>query len=164
MLHMMTDGCDTQPVRVDIEPVELARVVDLSERQREHGWSLRSALTRYAQREPQRVSALLEDVRRIESAIQPQLGAIAADGPALWAAVQDGDDHDGVDRRLVGMLRCMVELDRVSDGLAHWAGDPLAMPGPAPNAEVDATTAEVARRLDQLGVPREERQRPPSRR
>src|SRR5205823_304392 len=99
--------------------------------------SLRAALCRYAQPQPVRVSAVLDLVRRIEFALQ---GASAAD-----------------DAFLVELLRAAAELDRLGDALAEWAVDRA---GERPDAAVDAVTADVARRLEALGVPHEERLRP----
>ena len=144
----------------DIEPPELARLVDLAERPRADNWSLRAALTRYAQGQPQRVSDVLELVRRIDAAVRPHLKAIARDGAALWEALQAGDGANDTDP-VIGLLGCMAELDRLGDALAVWAADPS---GDRPDAEVDAVTADVARRLEELGIPREERQRPPRQR
>ena len=139
----------------EIEPPELAQLVAFSERPRAGDWSLRSALTRYAQPQPQRVSVVLDSVRRIEFALQPQSARLAKEGAALWAAVQSGDaDGDA----LVGLLGAAARLDALGDTLAAWAIDRT---GPSPEATVDATTAEVERRLDDLGIPREERERPP---
>jgi hypothetical protein len=126
-------------VPAEIEPPELARLVAFSERPRAGDWSLRSALTRYAQPQPERVSVVLDSVRRIENALQPHSGRLAKEGAALWAAVDGGD---GSGDALVGA----------------WAIDRT---GPSPEATVDATTTEVERRLDDLGIPREERERPP---
>lgn len=141
----------------EVDPAELARLVDLAERPRAHDWSLRAALTRYAQPQPQRVSDILEVVRRIESAIRPQLKRIEREGPALWQAVQVDDPPAPVDP-VVGLLRVMTDLDRLGDVLAEWAADPTRE---RPDAAVDAVIPDVSRRLDELGVAREERQRPP---
>lgn len=150
-------------VPADVEPPELARLIDYAERPRAHDWSLRSALTRYAQGQPQRASDLLELVRRIEFAVGPHLQSIGADGSALWRELQGGDPA-GADEPLLGLLGGMVDLDRLGDVLAEWAGDPVGPTGERPDDVVDAVTAEVAARLDQLGVPHEPRQRPPRQR
>jgi hypothetical protein len=144
-------------VPAEIEPPELAQLVAFAERPRAGDWSLRSALTRYAQPQPQRVSVVLDSVRRIEFALQPEAGRLAKEGAALWAAV-DGDSGADGDDVLVGLLGAAAELDRLGDTLAAWA---LDRTGPSPEATVDATTTEVERRLDDLGIPREERERPP---
>ena len=52
-----------------IEPPELAALVDPAERPRAENWSLRAALTRYAQPQPQRASAVIELLRRTEAAL-----------------------------------------------------------------------------------------------
>jgi hypothetical protein len=142
-------------VAAEIQPLELAALVDYAERSRVGDWSLRSALCRYAQPQPQRVSAVLEVVRRIDAVVQPVAGRIAKEGPAIWAALEgdaSGDDP------LVALLRVTRDLDVLGDALARWAED---RHGSEPEAEVDATVAQVTRRLDELGVPREERMRPP---
>ena len=54
------------------------------------------------------------------------------------------------------------QLDGLADVLADWASDPRA--GDRPDGPVDVVTADVARWLEELGVPREERTRPPRRR
>ena len=139
----------------EVEPPELARLLDFAERPRARDWSLRAALTRYAQPQPQRVGDLLELVRRIEFALRPLLKAVERDGHAHWEALQRGDDDP-----VVGLLQAMVELDGLGDVLATWAADPGA--GERPDAAVDAVIADVAARLERLGVPREERTRPPT--
>jgi hypothetical protein len=144
-------------VAAEVEPPELARVVAFAERSRTGDWSLRSALCRYASPHPEQVSALLDLVRRIEAAVHPESKRLDREGPALWAAVEgDGDDD-----QLVGLLRAMVELDRLGDTLAAWADDRA---GHHPEEAVEATTADVAQRLEALGVPHEERTRPPRQR
>jgi len=142
-------------VPVQVEPPELARVLDFAERPRSHDWSFRAALVRYAQPQPERVSALLDLVRRLEFAVKPRLKEIERDGPALWdAATGDGTG----DPFLVGALQAMIELDRLGDALAEWAVD---RSGDRPDAQVDAVTADVAARLEAAGIPQAERQRPP---
>jgi hypothetical protein len=143
----------------DVEPPELAQLVDFAERPRVDDWSLRSALVRYAQPEPDRVSNVLDVVRRIEFALRPQGKVLESSGPDVWRMVQGPvASADGRHGPLVALLRVTLELDRVGDVLAEWARDPNR---DRPNAQVDAVVAESARRLDELGVPREERVRPP---
>jgi hypothetical protein len=145
-------------VPAEVEPADLARVLDYAERSRVGDWSLRSALCRYASPHPGRVSAVLDLVRRIEFATHPEAKRLAKEGPAIWAAVnRDGPAADP----LVGLVRAMVELDRLGDVLAAWADDRHAH---HPEAEVDSALAEVGRRLEELGVPHEERVRPPRQR
>jgi hypothetical protein len=144
-------------VPAEPSPPELARVVGFAERPRQGDWSLRAALCRYAQAHPARVRDVLEQVRRVEAALHPHARRFDKDGPALWAAVDGGAAPSG-DEQLVGVLRAAAALDRLGDGLAAWAED---RHGQRPEVEVDATTAEVAAALDALGVPREERERPP---
>src|SRR5687767_14532214 len=75
----------------ELEPAELARLIDFAERPRVQDWSLRAALVRYAQGQPRRVSEVIELVRRLEFAIRPHLKSLGRDGPAVWAALQSGD-------------------------------------------------------------------------
>ena len=134
-------------------------LIDYTERPRVDDWSLRAALTRYAQPQPQRVGALLELVRRIEFAMASHRQTIEGEGRELWSTVQAADGTPTSDR-LVGMLLAMVDLDRLGDLLAAWAADPTRE---RPDEAVDAAIAQVAHRLEVLGIPREERQ-PPTRR
>jgi hypothetical protein len=59
---------------------------------------------------------------------------------------------------VVGLLRAAAQLDALGDTLAGWAVD---RSGSDPGASVDATTIAVAQHLDDLGIAREERERPP---
>jgi len=149
-------------VPVEVEPPQLARLVDFAERPRTHDWSLRAALVRYAQPEPERVSKILELVRRIEWALRARRKAIERSGQEIWNALQADAGHAGNHTEVVALLRATTELDRLGDVLAEWAVD---LVGERPDAAVDAVTVEVQRRLDELGVPREEQQpRPPRQR
>lgn len=142
----------------DIEPAELARLVDFAERSRLEDWSMRAALVRYAQPEPQRVDDLLDVVRRTEFALAQHTRVLRRDGVALWAALEGdpvGRDH----AHLVELLGVARELDALGDVLARWAVD---ISGERPDAEVDAVTDRAGARLDALGVPHEE-PRPPGR-
>jgi hypothetical protein len=108
---------------------------DFTERRRPPaGWSLRAALTRYAQGQPQRVGDLLGVVRRIQ----------------FGAGKVDAD-----------LQPCIDEIEAVADLLAAWAADPWN--SHRPDAEVDAVIASVAGQLDSLGVPVEERPTRPTR-
>jgi len=137
----------------EIQPVELAHVVDFAERSRVGDWSLRSALVRYAEGQPERVSAVLEQVRRFDAALHPHNKVLEKRGPDLWAVLDGGRDATPDDELLVELLRVAVELDRLGDVMAVWADDRA---GPRPDDAVDAATAAAAARLDELGVPREE--------
>lgn len=149
----------------DPEPPELARLVDYAERPRAGDWSLRSALVRYAQGQPQRVSEVLDLVRRIEFALHPHARRLVTDGPAIWAALDGGDPAPapppGSREWVVELVRAMEPLDAVADELAAWAEDQALS---RPDAAVDAAVAVVSERINALGVPHEERQRPPGRR
>jgi hypothetical protein len=144
------------------EPPELASLLDFAERSRAGDWSLRSALVRYAQANPERVSRVLDLVRRIEAALHPHAKLLVRQGPEVWDAVRAGDPPPADPERLVvGVLLAAVELDRLGDELAAWA---LDRSGDRPDAAVDDVGHDVAGRLDGLGVAREERQGPPPRR
>ena len=147
----------------EIQPPELAALADVAEHPHVANWSLRAALTRYAQPQPMRVSKLLEEVRRLEGALGAFTAALRRHGPEVWTALQAGDDTvagigDDDGALLLGLLRTAVEVDRLSDALAEWAVDRA---GERPDELVDAVTADVAQRLDALGVAREERVPPP---
>jgi hypothetical protein len=145
-------------VPAEIEPPELARLLDFAERPRTDDWSLRSALVRYAQPQPQRVNDILDLVRRTEWALGKHTARIEQEGPALWKALDGVGGGD--DDQLLGLLRVAQGLDGLSDVLADWAVDRAS---PRPDSEVDQVLARVGAQLDALGVPHEERQPPPGR-
>lgn len=137
----------------EVEPPELARLLNFAERPREQDWSLRAALCRYAQPEPQRVSDVLGAVRRIDFAMQgPVLKHVEQNGPALWAALQS--DAPATDDVLLGLLRAMTDLDQLGDVVVGWAVD---RSGGRVNDAIDTAVASVERDLDDLGVGREDR-------
>jgi hypothetical protein len=145
-------------VPAEIEPPALARLVDFAEHPHTEDWSLRGALVRYAQPQPQRVNDLLDLVRRTEWALGRHTALLHRDGAVLWALHESGSPpSDPEHARILGLLGVAEELDRIGDVLADWAVD---ISGDRPDAAVDATIAEVDQRLDALGVPREERTRP----
>jgi hypothetical protein len=158
-------GCGTwrvQPwsyaahVPVDVEPPALARLLDFAERPRGANWSLRAALVRYAQPQPERVSEILDLVRRIEGALRPHGKRLERDGQAFWDALQapaGSDSSSDANADLIELLRTITALDDLGDVLASWAVD---IAGQRPDAEVERVIATVAQRLDALGVPREE--------
>jgi hypothetical protein len=153
-----------------IEPPALAELVDLAERPRATGWSLRAALVRYAQPEPVRAGAILELVRRIDQAIKGHARALAADGAGVWEAVTGGTSPPEGTAPVVDLLVASQPLDGLGDALAAWAVDPSQA---RPDDTVDEVVASTSARLDELGVVREARQeqrarsggrrRPPSR-
>jgi hypothetical protein len=122
-------------------------LLDAAERPRVQGWSLRSALVRYAQPQPVRASQVLELVRRIEWALKPHLKLLERDG--LGAAP---------DQNVAGVLEALADLDALGDDLATWATDPPR--NERPDARVDATLAAVTAKLEALGVPKEDGPRP----
>jgi hypothetical protein len=157
-------------VAATLEPPALAQLVDLAERPRDTGWSLRAALVRYAQPEPVRSGAILELVRRIDQALKGHAKLLASDGPAIWSAVDGGGAPPDGAAAVVELLVASRPLDGLGDLLAAWAVDPRQ---DRPDAQVDEVVAATTGRLDELGVVREARQdqrarsggrrRPPSR-
>lgn len=144
----------------DLEPPELARLADVAGAARVEDWTLRSALTRYAQPQPTRAAAIMEPYRRLEAALHPHAALLRADGPALLAEFESGSAAgDDADRALVvGLLRVARVFDALSDRLAEWATDITAK---RPDTPVDEAVAEAKALLDTLGVPEEEDRRPP---
>jgi hypothetical protein len=140
----------------EVHPAELAALLDTAERPRAEGWSLRAALTRYAQPQPQRASDLIELVRRIESALRAHQSTFETDGRAIWEAVVSGgaDANAPASTLAIDVLRALREIDDVGDVLAAWAVDRA---GERPDAAIDAVVADVTARLEALGVEREER-------
>lgn len=136
-----------------VEPPELARLADLSEWPRHEGWSLRAALTRYAQPQPARAADVLQVVRRLDAVLHGQRRVLDREGPAVWAAVEAGEAGP-----LPDLLRAMAPLDRLADRLTEWAPERA---GDRPDHEVDTTVAQVTATLDALGVPVEQRTPPP---
>jgi hypothetical protein len=145
-------------VVAELSPPELAQLVDFSERPRTHDWTLRSALVRYAQPQPGRVEAVLDLTRRLEFAIGKHNKVLAKHGDEVWRALESGADGDGSVKEVVALLRVAQEIDAAGDILATWAVDRA---DPQPDAAVDALIVQVAPQLDELGVPHEERVRPP---
>ena len=141
----------------EIQPPELARVVDFAERSRVGDWSLRAALCRYAQPHPRRVGDVLELVRRVDAALHPHQRRFEKEGPAVWELLQSGS-ATGADAQLAEALTAAAELDALGEALAAWAVD---RHGSDPGEQVDAVVTRVAQRLDAAGVPREERVPPP---
>jgi hypothetical protein len=137
----------------EIKPPALARLVDFAERGRTNDWSLRAALVRYGQPQPQRVNDILNLIRRIDSTLNQYAAILEREGQAVWFELQD-DAGSSEHADVVETLRAARELDRLGDILAAWAVDRA---GVRPDAEVDRVVADVARRVDALGIPQEER-------
>ena len=67
-VRFVTDAAALPDAEVElVARVAGADGLDVAERPRSTGWSLRAALVRYAQPQPQRASDLIELVRRIRS-------------------------------------------------------------------------------------------------
>src|SRR5687768_3558319 len=120
---------------------EIVHLLDVAERSRVGDWSLRSALVRYAQGEPVRVSRVLEVVRRLEAALKPHVKALEK-------------DPEPANEQVSELLGVAARLDELGDRFAAWAvaRDPALRPG----AEVDELVEALEARLDELGVPREQ--------
>ncbi|HYL52409.1 MAG TPA: hypothetical protein VEZ15_10595, partial [Acidimicrobiia bacterium] len=89
----------------DIEPPELARLVDFAERGRTSDWSLRAALVRYAQPQPQRVNDILDLVRRVEWALDQHAAIIGREGHALQQELHDHESSSPQHESVVEVLR-----------------------------------------------------------
>ena len=137
----------------DVEPAELAQLLDFAERRHIENWSLRAALTRYAQPQPQRVNDLLDLVRRVLTALGAESATLSQRGDEIWDALEH-DAPRGDLAPLVELLDAAREIDRLGDALAAWAADTKC---PRPDDELDAVVADVSARLERLGVPHEER-------
>jgi hypothetical protein len=149
-------------VPAEIEPPALAQLVDFAERPHTEDWSLRAALVRYAQPQPQRVNDVLDLVRRLEWALGRHGALFQREGAALWDALEeDTTPDDARQAHVVDLLRVAQQFDRLGDVLAAWAVD---ISGERPDAAVDAAIAEIGTRLEALGVPHEQRQPPPRQR
>lgn len=117
------------------------RLLDVAEVPRVEGWSLRSALVRYAQPEPVRAGRLLQNVRRLEAALAPSRSALER-------------RPDEAPPEVVALLGVAELIDGLADELAAWACD---VAEPRPLASVDQTSDRVEAELDRLGAPREAR-------
>jgi hypothetical protein len=140
-------------VPAEVEPAELAQLLDFAERPHTESWSLRAALVRYAQPQPQRVNDVLDLVRRIQGALGAQAATLQRVGGEIWDALEHGTRPADI-APLVELLDAAREMDRLGDALAEWAVD---VSRPRPDGAVDAVIADVTDRLDRLGIPREER-------
>lgn len=153
---------------VEIQPPELAQLLDFAERPRAGDWSMRAALCRYAQPRPMAVSEFLQLGRRITWALGPHSGELEADGDALWAALASGPAPADGDGEAVALLRAALVLDRAGDRLAEWAvaraaagvsGDGGAVE--RPDAVVDEAIVTITSRLEEMGIEEEPREPPP---
>ena len=143
-----------------MSPPELAQLIDVAERPRVGNWSLRAALTRYGQPQPQRTSDLIEVLRRIEVAVRGAMPTLEEHGVALWAALSEEVAPPPGLEDVVALLQVISDVDVVGDAMAAWADD---LRRDRPDAEIDAVAPDAMERLDALGVPREEERRPPPR-
>lgn len=158
----MIDHCETLTSGQSGRVTDTAGLIEYAERSRTHGWSLRSALVRYAQPQPARAGAVLELVRRTDGALKPIIRLVERE-PQLVQIASDGDDrHLGElsdeERTAVQLLRVALRLDQLGEVLAGWAAD---RSDNRPDDEVDEIAHEVFAMLRDLGVERETR--PPRR-
>jgi hypothetical protein len=136
-----------------LEPPRLQELVDLAERPRHGGWSLRAGLCRYAQPQPVRAGAVHSLARRLETALTEQVPALRASGEIVLASLESGGDAvDPAHARPLALLRVAVELDELGDEVAAWAVDRAPE---RPDAAVDAVVERVTAGLAELGVPEE---------
>ena len=135
-----------------LEPERLAQLVDLAERPRDHGWSMRAGLCRYAQPQPERAAAVLSLVRRVEAAFSSNLSELRADGPHLLARAESPDDETQPDDLLVGLIRAAAKLDDLGDTIATWAVDRTGDP---PDLAIDKTVDAVDAHLAEMGIAEE---------
>ncbi|MDE0805168.1 MAG: hypothetical protein OSA99_17825 [Acidimicrobiales bacterium] len=133
-----------------LTPGDAANLVDYAERQRIGSWSLRSSLVRYAQQAPVAASAVLELLRRTDTALAPHRREIERTPIG---------DHDAADPSVVDLLAVAAMLDELGDTLAVWAAE--RAPADPPTAAVDRLAGAIFERLAALGIPRENR--PPRR-
>lgn len=157
-----------------LEPERLAELVDLAERPRVDGWSFRAALCRYAQPQPERSSAVLSVLRRVEAAFGQNMAELRSDGrdilaraeaadtfsPAGEAGIVDDSTSGKVgsadDSALVGLLGVASVLDRLGDAISGWAAHTSSERRlDRPDAEVDQVVEDVVPRLTVLGVAEE---------
>ena len=137
-----------------LEPERLAELVDLAERPRVEDWSLRAALCRYGQPQPERSAAVLSVMRRIEGELAAHLKVLRVDGAELVARSAEpgagtaaGDLDEAT--RLAGVLAVADELDHLADQIATWAVD---RSGVRPDGPIDDTLHRLVPRLAALGV------------
>lgn len=139
---------------------DLPPILEYAEQPRLDGWSLRGALVRYAQPEPARAGAVLELVRRTDSALKPYHRLLER-RPELLSAVADNatsSDLEGDEREAVSLLAVAYVLDELGELLARWAS---ARSDERPDAEVDDLARRAFAMLGVIGVARETR--PPRR-
>lgn len=132
-------------------------LIDYGEAERTQGWSLRSALVRYAQPEPVRAGAVLELSRRLDSVLGKHRARIekTGTGPQLDAAAREWIRKPfGSADPVVPLLGVAAEFDDLADVFVAWA---LDVSKPRPNDVVDVHCRRILGLLDELGVPRESR-------
>jgi hypothetical protein len=122
---------------------DVEALLELADRPRVQGWTMASALTRYAQPRPALVGQVWEVMRRVLWSLGPGAESAAAEGQGDVAAA---------------VLEAATRLDALGDVLATWAVDRAV---DMPDAEVEAAVQEVNGLLDGAGVPHEPREGPP---
>jgi hypothetical protein len=122
---------------------DVEALLELADRPRVEGWTMASALTRYAQPRPELVGQVWEAMRRVLWALGPGAESAAAEGQGDVAAA---------------VLEAATRLDALGDVLATWAVDRA---GDLPDAEVATAVEEANEVLDAAEVPHEPREGPP---
>lgn len=188
------DGRELAARHVDPAPPDReASLLNYAERSRAGDWSMRSALTRFAQPHPERAARVLTLVRRLDAVLhqamrqleqhtvvcdrrlsserigpEPReaypdtrvadLARLARSAPEAFAEMLAGyegasaEPLEAAERVALPLLAVALDLDELADTLAEWAARGPEHP---PVEEVDATCAQVQRRLDELDVPEE---------
>jgi hypothetical protein len=104
-------------VRAHAEPTDGLpdgpRLVDYAESSRAGGWSLRSALVRFAQPEPTRASTVLELIRRTDGALKPHRRRLEAGDAPTHPGLDAGSFVDDGGHLVVG-----PDAERVVDAPA----------------------------------------------
>ena len=179
------------------DPEPSGSLVNYAESPRHDDWTLRSALVRLAQSQPQLVADLLQRVRRLDAVLHHvarplerhtvvcdrALDLDTVDGDIVDAypdartadlarlAARAGDEGDVVIESYLAVVDLDAEevaalpllgvargFDQLADQLVAWA---VTAPSPAPIDSVTAVITAAQARMDELGVPVEER--PPRR-
>ncbi|MEM9520193.1 MAG: hypothetical protein AAGA37_12785 [Actinomycetota bacterium] len=168
-------------------------LLNYAEVAREGDWTLRSALVRLAQSQPQLVADLLTLVRRLDAVLHHVARPLAAqtvmcdraitletsgrepsspypdtrcadvarlayragaDGHVVIDAYVEVTDLTGEERMAIPLLGVAVLFDELAERLVAWA---LVAPASAPVEDVRAVITAGQQRLDELGVPVEDR-------
>ena len=106
----------------EVEPAELAQLIDFAERPHTENWSLARRWSATRHRNLERVNDLLALVRRIQRELDAQSTTLQRDGEEIWAALEHDTRSPDI-APLVELLDAAKEIDRLGDALAAWAVD-----------------------------------------